>query len=92
KMSAHHFLLPLLLLLLLLNASTLQAQVLGGGHCRPTVVPVKEGGQVCERLCYQRGYRGPPMICRPVTRTGLTQVCGNGCCRSGFSCLQLLRT
>ncbi|KAH8288237.1 hypothetical protein KR054_011699 [Drosophila jambulina] len=84
---------PLLLAtFLLLLSLPAYAQILGGGHCRMTLIHVAVGGTVCERLCYQRDYRGPPLLCRRTIRSGAVPVCGNGCCRSGPNCLQLLRT
>ncbi|XP_017015551.3 uncharacterized protein [Drosophila takahashii] len=77
---------------LLLVSFSAQGQRLGGGHCRPTVTRVQVGGTVCERLCYRRDYRGPPLLCRRVSREGMVPVCGNGCCLSGPNCLQLLYT
>ncbi|XP_017041957.1 uncharacterized protein LOC108088600 [Drosophila ficusphila] len=86
---------PLLLTALLaalLATQPAEAQILGGGHCRMTVIRVQVGGTVCERLCYRRDYRGPPLICRRAQISGTLPVCGNGCCRSGPNCLQLLYT
>ncbi|XP_017072206.1 uncharacterized protein LOC108108619 [Drosophila eugracilis] len=80
------------LLVGLLTYLPAQAQILGGGHCRQTVIRVQVGGTVCERLCYRRDYRGPPLLCRRVSSSGVVPVCGNGCCRSGPNCLQLLYT
>ncbi|XP_016967211.1 uncharacterized protein LOC108035932 [Drosophila biarmipes] len=83
----------LLIVAALLSAClTVQAQILGRGHCRPTLIKVQVGGTVCERLCYRRDYRGPPLLCRRVAREGVVPVCGNGCCLSGPNCLQLLYT
>ncbi|KAH8323791.1 hypothetical protein KR067_000270 [Drosophila pandora] len=87
-MAAYRFL--LLLTVLIVGVLSAHGQILGRGECRLTVIPVKAGGQVCERVCYHRGYRGPPIICRPVTQGGMARVCGGGCCRTGFNCLQLL--
>ncbi|KAH8409096.1 hypothetical protein KR009_006826 [Drosophila setifemur] len=81
----------LLLLPLLLFTLSTEAQILGSGQCRLTAVFVREGGQVCERYCYQRGFRGNLFQCRPVARQGIVQICGNGCCRSGPNCHRLLR-
>ncbi|XP_016979699.1 uncharacterized protein LOC108045036 [Drosophila rhopaloa] len=87
---------PLLLLAALLSSLLAslpaQAQILGRGHCRPTLIRVQVGGTVCERLCYRRDYRGPPLLCRRVHSSGLVPVCGNGCCLSGPNCMQLLYT
>ncbi|KAI8034351.1 uncharacterized protein LOC128264607 [Drosophila gunungcola] len=82
----------LLLLAALLATLPAQAQILRGGQCRPTIIHVQLGGTVCERLCYRRGYRGPPILCRRVYSSGKVPVCGNGCCISGPNCLQLLYT
>ncbi|XP_037720588.1 uncharacterized protein LOC119553964 [Drosophila subpulchrella] len=82
----------LILAALLLTSVSVQTQILGRGHCRPTLIRVQMGGTVCERPCYRRDYRGPPLLCRRVARDGVVPVCGNGCCLSGPNCLRLFYT
>ncbi|XP_039485727.1 uncharacterized protein LOC120448048 [Drosophila santomea] len=67
-----------------------EAQILGRGQCRLTAIRVSAGGTVCERLCFRKDYRGPPLLCSRIPRDGVVPVCGAGCCRSGPNCLQLL--
>ncbi|XP_026833174.1 uncharacterized protein LOC113563698 [Drosophila erecta] len=77
-------------LLTLLASLPIEAQILGRGQCRLTIIRVSAGGSVCERLCFRRDYRGPPLFCRRIPRDAVVPVCGGGCCRSGPNCLQLL--
>ncbi|XP_034119915.1 uncharacterized protein LOC117578491 [Drosophila guanche] len=84
-----------LLLLSLVALMTLlpfaaQAQMVPRGHCRPLLLRVPAGAQVCERQCYSPGI--PPYICRRMPLTTDVRICSGICCRSGPYCMQLLRT